>query len=256
MNINLERIEQQLQNLFEEKLISIFLGKQPETKLIDALISSMKDNIRQNEGDALTAPDRFLIYISPRDYNEWVTHQDILDELAESLYQIGLEEGLHFLNPPSIIPIKNPTMPNNQYKIDSEHSNAFSIMEDTAGMAQPEMKDALEDLPKHAYFVINGSKNVVLNQPVIDIGRHSDNDLMLDDPHISRHHAQLRAFKQQFIIFDVGSTGGIFINGKKLSQATLQAGDVIRMGITTLIYIQDTTSAHPTTAITADYTDQ
>lgn len=256
MKINLDRIESQLKNLFEGKLISIFHVNQPQTRLIDGLISSMKDNIIKREGDALIAPDRYLIHVSTEDYKEWVSHQDILDKLVESLFQIGFEEGLRFLKPPSIDLIEIPLMPKNQHKIDSEHSSVISIMEDTTGMTQPEMKDALEDLPQNAYFVINGSKNVFLNQQVINIGRHSDNDLMLDDPHISRHHAQLRAFKNQFIIFDVGSTGGIFINGKQLSQATLQAGDVIRMGITTLIYIQDTTSAHPTTALPTDYSDQ
>jgi hypothetical protein len=256
MNINLERIEEKLQNLFEQKLISIFLGNKPQTRLIDRLISSMKHNIRQDEGDALNAPDRYLIYLSPEDYKEWVTHQDILNKLAESLYQIGFEEGLIFRMPPSIVLVENHTTPNDHYKIDSQYSKEFLTMEDTVGMPQPDKKESLDDLPKNAYFVINGSKNVILNQPVINIGRHSDNDLTLDDPHISRHHAQLRAFKKQFIIFDVGSTGGIAINGKQLSQATLQAGDVIRMGITTLIYIQDTTSAHPTTAMPADYSDQ
>ena len=256
MKINLERIEEKLQNLFEKKLISIFLGNQHQTRIIDALISSMKHNIGENEGDTLQAPDRYLIYLSPQDHKEWVTHQDILDELAESIYKIGLEEGLHFLIPPSIVLIENPTTPKDHFRIDSEYSKAILKMEETVGMPKPDMKDALDDLPKNAYFVINGSKNVNLNQPVINIGRHSDNDLMLDDPHISRHHAQLRAFNKQYIIFDVGSTGGIFINGKQLLQATLQSGDVIRMGITSLIYIQDTTSAHPTTAIPADYSDQ
>jgi pSer/pThr/pTyr-binding forkhead associated (FHA) protein len=74
----------------------------------------------------------------------------------------------------------------------------------------------------------------------------------MEDQYISRHHVQLRAINQRYVIFDVGSTGGILLNGKPITQATLHPGDVIRIGMTHLIYVQDTTGDLPTSALSLD----
>lgn len=72
---------------------------------------------------------------------------------------------------------------------------------------------------------------------------------MLDDLYVSRHHAQIRAINKHYVVFDVGSTGGILLNGKKVSQATLRPGDVLKIGTINLIYIEDVTSEQATTAV-------
>jgi len=72
------------------------------------------------------------------------------------------------------------------------------------------------------------------------------------DPHISRHHAQLRVINQQYVLFDVGSTGGVFLNDRKVSQSRLYSGDVIRLGTSNLIYVQETLAEDPTTALPID----
>ena len=43
-----------------------------------------------------------------------------------------------------------------------------------------------------------------LIKPVVNIGRHSESDLVIEDLHVSRHHAQLRAISQHYVIFDTG----------------------------------------------------
>jgi pSer/pThr/pTyr-binding forkhead associated (FHA) protein len=111
-------------------------------------------------------------------------------------------------------------------------------------------------IPQNAFLVIAGKTNFPLTKAVVNIGRHSDNDLILEDQYISRHHAQLRAIDNRYVIFDVGSTGGIFLNNKQISRATLHPGDVLRIGMVNLIYSQDTTAEQPTSAVPVETDDQ
>ena len=62
---------------------------------------------------------------------------------------------------------------------------------------------------------------------------------MIDDPRISRSHAQLRAIKGRFVIFDLNSTGGTFVNAQRTSQSVLYPGDVISLAGVPLVFGQD-----------------
>lgn len=249
MNKKLDRLEAHLRSLFEESLIKALTGHKSQISLIDDLVQVMRENLEHGlELDTL-APDRFLIHVPPDDLLEWQVHQDILNNMAASIYQIGQEEDLKFRRPPTIEVHIDLTMANHDYAISAQISEEDPHLPDTAGMTQPQQNDSTEAIPKDASLIIGGTSNFPLKKSIIDIGRHSDNDLVLDDPHVSRHHAQLRAIRNRFVIFDVGSTGGTFLNGKPISKATLQTGDVIRIGVVNLIYTQDSTSPTSTTAM-------
>jgi len=78
-----------------------------------------------------------------------------------------------------------------------------------------------------------------LNEAVVNIGRRLENQLVIDDPRVSRNHAQLRAIKGRFVLFDLNSTGGTFVNGQRTSQTVLYPGDVISLAGVALIFGQD-----------------
>jgi pSer/pThr/pTyr-binding forkhead associated (FHA) protein len=62
------------------------------------------------------------------------------------------------------------------------------------------------------------------------IGRQPDNDVVLDDPLISRRHAELRRGPQGWQLVDLDSSNGTFLNGRRVNSATLAPGDVIGLG--------------------------
>src|SRR6266568_8733916 len=75
--------------------------------------------------------------------------------------------------------------------------------------------------------------------PVSDpssIGRANDNDIVLDDPEISRRHATVARAGASHFIVDPGSTNGLFVNGKRIEESTLHDGDEVRLGTTPLRY--------------------
>ena len=103
----------------------------------------------------------------------------------------------------------------------------------------PETPEAGDDIPKNAFLIIEGLKVYPLREAIINIGRRLENHVIIDDPRISRNHAQLRAIKGHFVLFDLNSTGGTFVNGQRTSQTVLYPEDVISLAGVALVFGQD-----------------
>ncbi|HXG92689.1 MAG TPA: HD domain-containing phosphohydrolase [Blastocatellia bacterium] len=73
-------------------------------------------------------------------------------------------------------------------------------------------------------------QTLILNGDVFRIGRNEDNDLSLNNPYVSRHHAEIIADDSGYQIRDLGSTSGTFLNGERIEQRQLNDGDQIRLG--------------------------
>jgi pSer/pThr/pTyr-binding forkhead associated (FHA) protein len=79
--------------------------------------------------------------------------------------------------------------------------------------------------------------SLVLDRPVLTIGRSSGNDLVLVDGLVSRHHAQIRQEGGTTALHDLDSKNGTFVNGQRVrGSIPLQPGDVIRVGQTELVF--------------------
>ncbi len=107
----------------------------------------------------------------------------------------------------------------------------------------PEDEPAL--IPEEAFVVVDGVKVIPLTQPVVSIGRRVENTIVLDDPRISRNHAQLRAIKGRYVLYDLDSTGGCSVNGVRVSQSLLYPGDVISLAGVNLVYGQKNPPPRP-----------
>jgi hypothetical protein len=252
MNNTFDRLEAHLRAIFEENLPKLLTGHLPQQSLINQLMQVMQDHVLEDSTGQLFAPDLYILNVHADDLIEWQMHHDILEDITSSIYNIGVSLGLFFKKPPVIELAANQAVPEGKFTISAYFTAADPDLPDTAALPQDEEFEHASALPENAMLIIAGKENFSLDKPVINIGRHSSNDLVFSDPHISRHHAQLRAIKNHFVIFDVGSTAGLYLNGKPISQATLHAGDVIRIGTVNLIYNQEPTSAFPTSAIPID----
>jgi pSer/pThr/pTyr-binding forkhead associated (FHA) protein len=71
------------------------------------------------------------------------------------------------------------------------------------------------------------------------LGRSRDCDVVVDDPNVSRHHAEVRPSGGSWVVRDLGSTNGVKINGRRLDPArpqSLKRGDVIELGTSRLTF--------------------
>lgn len=82
---------------------------------------------------------------------------------------------------------------------------------------------------------LNSGRTFPLGYEVITIGRHGDNDIILTDPQVSRHHAEVYVQGGRWIIRDLESANGTFVNGQRIVEPhLLHHADVVRVGPSSL----------------------
>jgi len=112
--------------------------------------------------------------------------------------------------------------------------------DDTTSIAQvPEQREQSESVRDRAYLIVIAGSNVgemhKLDGESVVIGRSTDASIRLLDDGISRHHCKLRIENGQVVVEDLASRNGTFCNGERLSHHTLQDGDKLQLGKTTIL---------------------
>ncbi len=75
-----------------------------------------------------------------------------------------------------------------------------------------------------------GGAAIALHRPVHLVGRHSECDLRLDSPKISRRHCCFALVYDRLIVRDLGGRNGVRVNGRKIDEIRLFPGDEVAIG--------------------------
>ncbi len=235
----LNRLEARLQSLVEGSLGRLFPAYDLRQALVHQLVTAMQAELRLDSSQALSeeslvAPDQFTIFLPAEQVTGLKYQQELLKELARALQQAAQADHLRFLNPPSI-----RLMPLSARDVERIQVVAqFSLMDITqTSTLQQKAAAALGvgEIPA-AFLIVDGVRTFHVEEALVNIGRQEENHLVIDDPRVSRHHAQLRFTQHRFLLFDLGSTGGTFVNGQPVTQHILVSGDVISLGGVPLIF--------------------
>jgi hypothetical protein len=70
----------------------------------------------------------------------------------------------------------------------------------------------------------------------VSIGSSDDNDIILQDKAVSRHHAKIRIEGKKHFIYDLASTNGTKVNGRKITKKWIKEGDTIEVGHTRMTF--------------------
>ncbi|HEY4387018.1 MAG TPA: ATP-binding cassette domain-containing protein, partial [Ktedonobacteraceae bacterium] len=84
--------------------------------------------------------------------------------------------------------------------------------------------------------VIPEIRPIPLGAPVITLGRLPDNNVILNHPQVSGHHARLEQAQGGYRVVDLGSTNHVYVNARRVSHQLLQPGDEVRIGPFKLAY--------------------
>ncbi|MDK1029576.1 MAG: FHA domain-containing protein [Anaerolineae bacterium] len=245
MKLKLGEIESRLKSLIEVRLVNALPGFQLEDIVFHKLAEAVKENIAEDASGNKTLPNLFTLVIHPNTLEQWQDPK-LVEAMIFSLRLVGEETGMKFSASPTISVVPNPEQAETDIEILASHH--LKAEKDTRGMTpenngEPSLEK--ESYPENAFLIIDGEEVFNLGDMVINIGRRLDNQLILDDPRISRRHAQLRAIKGRYIIFDLESSGGTFINGHRINQSVLYPGDVISIAGFPLVFGQDKPLPHP-----------
>jgi pSer/pThr/pTyr-binding forkhead associated (FHA) protein len=233
----LDELESRLQTLLEVHLLKYLPGYKAEDRVYQHLAAAMHNSLKEQDGTTF-APNVFVIIAHPSTLAHWHTEPRLVKELAQALHTAGEEAGFHFLTDPTVTTAADTDMDTNATHIIASFST--ENIAETRGMpTESHTETPIDSIPPNAFLILGGVKIIPLDRPVINIGRRLDNQIVIDDPRISRAHAQLRVARGRFVLFDLNSTGGTFINGQHTNQSILYPGDVISLAGVTLIFGQD-----------------
>jgi hypothetical protein len=237
------RLEARLEKLVEGIFANLF-GKRVSARDIALQIArSMEDSLASARDDdsRLIAPDRYVIRVHPEAQGHILRRYPSLTEvLSEQIIELAASVGYRLNNAPVVLFVADSGIANGQFIIKAEHTTKQNS---TTQVMKPVRKEPNQPIPSHAQLIVRGEKVYDLNQAIINIGRSHDNHLIIDDLHTSRHHAQIRLRFGYYTIFDANSQGGTYVNEVRIKEHRLQPGDVIRVGTTSMLYVEEDMSS-------------
>jgi len=244
VKINFDSIEARLKSLVESSS-NIISRKKVEDPKTTQLVSAFQSYLEKKSisGETLI-PEVLICKVPELSLRDWHNYP-----FSQTFASIMKDSGLSTAAIPRIVLTGSPDLLQGEILVYDAEPDALPL-DKTASMPimvtvdQPLPGDSI---PANAFVIINGLETYPLNQPVINIGRRLENDLVIEDPRISREHAQIRAVKGQYVIFDLNSTGGTFVNSVRVTRQPLFPGDVISLAGVPLVYGQDSPLANTQT---------
>lgn len=173
----------------------------------------------------LLAPNRFTVELGNDDHAQLESIENHLkNDLAGLAREHAKQEGYRLVGPIEIELAHNDRLGRGEFVVTSE------MAEDPDGATGPQ-----------AAIVLADGNRIRIGPEPVSIGRHVDNDVVLDDPAltISRHHAELRRLNDEFHLVDLGSVNGTKVNGAGIEDRVLADGDTIQIGTHTLRFELD-----------------
>lgn len=122
---------------------------------------------------------------------------------------------------------------------DSRGDETARFADDLVAAQTPSLSNeeaaAIAALPAgSALLVVHRGPNLgarfLLDQDLSVAGRHPDADIFLDDVTVSRKHAEFHRVGEGFMVRDLGSMNGIFVNGERAESANLESGSEVLIG--------------------------
>jgi len=234
--MDLPGLEAGIHAVLNEALGKLVIDRESLGDVGRRLAQEISRGARSDDRGRTFSPDQFTLTFHPGQIALFVSQlPQAQATLADGLASVLAQQDLALIHPPHVTLASDPTLTSSEIRAISWHSRdplAFSALMETPA-------DPTDEPPPGAFLVVDGKRHFPLSLPVISIGRRLDNHLVLDDPHVSRTHAQLRSQRGKFVLVDLNSTGGTRVNGNVIRQHSLRPGDVITIAGIELIYGQD-----------------
>jgi pSer/pThr/pTyr-binding forkhead associated (FHA) protein len=98
--------------------------------------------------------------------------------------------------------------------------------------------DALVTPESSVYLVVN-RQIIPLKKRVTKLGRQMENDIVFHEDYLSRFHAEIHYEEGKYILNDLDSTSGTFVNSRKINRCELNSGDLISLANVQIMFVNN-----------------
>jgi hypothetical protein len=201
-------------------------------------------------------PNDYRVYLSPRDRQRFADYEEELaGELAGYLLEHARRERLVLMSRPVVEFETDDRLGLGEFGIQTRVVRPE--LEDEAGSAPPpahepsgrtmiystagRVAEPLEERARsrqRSAVLLMGGRRLVVGPSGVSLGRSRQSDVMVDDPNVSRTHAEIRPRGGSWVLTDLGSTNGSRLNGRRVEgPEVLEPGDEIELGTTVLEFV-------------------
>jgi len=273
----LQRFERRLEGLVNGAFAKAFKSEVQPVEIASALQRECDDRAAPVSQGRVMVPNDFTVELGAHDYERLATYAGPLSaELGELLQEHGREQRYMFVGPVEVKFERVQDLSTGMFRIRSQALAGVVQMPGYPPQAPgyggpqpgyPPMGEPAPPVPPQQPFgapqpapgfgapapmgggyppqagpgtcwvEVNGVRHP-LSRAVTSLGRGTDVDLRIDDPSVSRRHAEIRVGVPS-VISDLGSTNGIVVDDQHVRQAQLRDGSVIHLGNTTIIFRQE-----------------
>jgi hypothetical protein len=252
----LRNLESKLAGLIEGTFNRAFRSEVRPVEIARKLAREMEEH----KSTTLTrtfVPNEYRVFLSPRDRERFEGYEDALaDELAGYLLEHARREGLTLPARPLIefetdgrlglgefgiqTGILVPGEHGDEEDYEQEHepepppaAGRTMVYSNAGRIAEPLEEQAQARAPT-ALLLLDGQRKIV-GPGGVTLGRSRSCDVVLEDPNVSRQHAELRPRGGSWVLTDLGSTNGSRLNGHPVERSeVVRPGDEIELGATVL----------------------
>jgi hypothetical protein len=240
----LAAVERFFERLLERPSARLFRTRLQPVQLQRRIERAMEGG-RLAATDRTLVPNRFVVRLNPADLEAFGEMQaSLATELADGALTFARAHHYTLVDRPRVELRPDPHVERTDIAVDARFA-------DPIGGRAPVAEDALDldatstrvfTVPRPsapaARLLVNGPGNpgrmVDIAAGVMRIGRAPDNDLILVDGRVSRHHGRIAGRLGTLVYTDLGSTNGSRVNGEAVIEVVLGPGDRILVGDTTL----------------------
>jgi predicted component of type VI protein secretion system len=194
-------------------------------------------------------PNEYRVFLSPRDRTRFADYEDALaTELAGYLLEHARREHLALLSRPVVEFETDDRLGLGEFGIQTrvvqpedasepepvEPQSGRTMIYSSAGRVAEPLEERAQSRQATALLLVDG-KRVVVGPGGATVGRSRQCDVVIDDPNVSRRHAEIRPRGGSWVLTDLGSTNGSSLNGRRIdSPEVIRPGDEIELGTSVL----------------------
>ncbi|MPZ95129.1 MAG: DUF2662 domain-containing protein [Propionibacteriales bacterium] len=228
----LHNFEQRLEHLVTGAFARTFRSAVQPVELAAALQREVDNSAQILSRNRRLIPNTFTIELSPTDHERLAPYTDTLSsELIEMLREHANEQHYVFAGAVSVQFVERDDLTTGRFRVTSKARAKVTPVE-----GQPMTETAVRRAP--VLLEVNGVKHP-LEPPGVVIGRGTEADLQVSDPGVSRRHVEIRVRpgpeSVTVSIYDLGSTNGTKVDGRRVQQAELHDGSEVQIGNTTMV---------------------